>query len=100
MPLLAIAFASVIAAIAALDRPIGGFAVTQQPLIDLLSSMQTTSGRESSWNPMKGTAEGWSKTILGRLTPPPPCPCRNSNTNIVMLQAVEGTGLASMLPRV
>jgi Protein of unknown function (DUF4239) len=41
MPLLAIAFASVIAAIAALDRPIGGFAVTQQPLIDLLSSMRT-----------------------------------------------------------
>ena len=51
MPLLAIAFASVIAAIAALDRPNGGFAVTQQPLIDLLSSMQTISGREKVGTP-------------------------------------------------
>ena len=51
MPLLAIAFASVIATIAALDRPIGGFAVSQQPLIDLLSSIQTISGREKVGTP-------------------------------------------------
>ena len=51
MPLLAIAFASVIATIAALDRPIGGFALSQQPLIDLLSSMQTISGREKVGTP-------------------------------------------------
>jgi len=51
MPLLAIAFASVIATIAALDRPIGGFTVSQQPLIDLLSSMQTISDREKVGTP-------------------------------------------------
>ena len=50
-PLLAIAFASVIATIAALDRPIGGFTVSQQPLIDLLSSMQTISDREKVGTP-------------------------------------------------
>jgi len=44
MLLLAIAFASVIAIIGALDRPIGGFSVPQQPLINLLSSMETISG--------------------------------------------------------
>ena len=46
MPLLAIAFASVIAIIGALDRPIGGFTVPQQPLIDLVSSMETISGHD------------------------------------------------------
>jgi hypothetical protein len=51
MPLLAIAFASVIATIAALDRPIGGFTVSQQPLVDLLSSMQTISDREKVGTP-------------------------------------------------
>ena len=51
MPLLAIAFASVIATIAALDRPIGGFTVSQQPLIDLLSSMKTISDREKVGTP-------------------------------------------------
>ena len=51
MPLLAIAFASVIATIAALDRPIGGFTVSQQPLIDLFSSMQTISDREKVGTP-------------------------------------------------
>ena len=50
-PLLAIAFASVIATIAALDRPIGGFTVSQQPLVDLLSSMQTISDREKVGTP-------------------------------------------------
>jgi len=45
--ILALAFSSVIALIAALDRPISGFTnVSQQPLIDLLSSIETTSGRE------------------------------------------------------
>jgi hypothetical protein len=51
MPLLAIAFASVIATIAALDRPIGGFTVSQQPLIDLLSSMKMISDREKVGTP-------------------------------------------------
>ena len=51
MPLLALAFASVIATIAALDRPIGGFTVSQQPLIDLLSSMKTISDREKVGTP-------------------------------------------------
>jgi hypothetical protein len=42
MPLLAIAFASVIALIDSLDSPVGGFTtVPQQPLIDLLSSIET-----------------------------------------------------------
>ncbi len=46
MPLLAIAFASVIALIQTLDSPSGGFTVVpQQPLIDLLSSMQKSSGQ-------------------------------------------------------
>jgi hypothetical protein len=46
MPLLAIAFASVIALIHTLDSPVGGFTIVpQQPLIDLLSSMQTRSGQ-------------------------------------------------------
>jgi hypothetical protein len=51
MLLLAIAFASVIAIIGALDRPIGGFTVPQQPLIDLLSSMETISGHERVGTP-------------------------------------------------
>ena len=43
MPLLAVAFASVIAVIASLDHPVGGFTtVSQQPLIDLLSLMKTS----------------------------------------------------------
>jgi hypothetical protein len=44
MPILAIAFASVIALISSLDHPIGGFTLTkvsQQPMIDLLSDMDT-----------------------------------------------------------
>lgn len=44
MPILAIAFASVIALISSLDRPIGGFtltSVTQQPMIDLLSDIDS-----------------------------------------------------------
>lgn len=46
MPLLAIAFASVIALIDSLDSPVGAFtSVPQQPLIDLLSSMKTSSGQ-------------------------------------------------------
>jgi hypothetical protein len=45
-PLVAIAFASVVAVIGARDRPIGGLTnVSQQPLIDLLSSIGTSSGR-------------------------------------------------------
>jgi hypothetical protein len=51
MPLLAIAFALVIATIAALDRPIGGFTVSQQPLIDLLSSMKMISDSEKVGTP-------------------------------------------------
>ncbi|AXA44271.1 DUF4239 domain-containing protein [Rhizobium leguminosarum] len=44
MPLLALSFASVVAAIGVLDRPIGGLTnVSQQPLIDLLSSIAMTS---------------------------------------------------------
>lgn len=47
MPLLAIAFASVIALIDSLDSPVGGFTtVSQQPLMDLLSSMENSRGRE------------------------------------------------------
>jgi len=46
MLLLAIAFASVIAIIGVLDRPINGFTVPQQPLIDLLSSMEAISSRD------------------------------------------------------
>jgi hypothetical protein len=43
MPLLAIAFASVITLIASLDRPFGGLTrVSQQPLVDLLSSISQT----------------------------------------------------------
>lgn len=44
MPILAIAFASVIALISSLDHPIGGFTLTkvsQQPMIDLLSDIDT-----------------------------------------------------------
>jgi hypothetical protein len=44
MPVLAIAFASVIALISSLDHPIGGFtftSVSQQPLIDLLSDIDS-----------------------------------------------------------
>src|SRR5262245_46570770 len=44
MPLLAVAFASVITIIGSLDRPVGGFTtVSQQPLADLLSSIDTAS---------------------------------------------------------
>ena len=44
MPILAVAFASVITIIGSLDRPIGGFTtVSQQPLADLLSSIDTVS---------------------------------------------------------
>jgi hypothetical protein len=47
MPLLAVAFASVIGIIGALDRPSGGFvSVSQQPLIDLLSSIEAGFDRE------------------------------------------------------
>jgi hypothetical protein len=43
MPLLAVAFASVIGIIASLDQPVGGLTtVSQQPLIDLLSWMKTS----------------------------------------------------------
>ena len=46
MPLLAVAFASVIAIIGSLDRPSGGLInISQQPLVDLLSSIETSSGR-------------------------------------------------------
>lgn len=44
MPLLAIAFASVVALIGSLDQPIGGFTLfraPQQPLIDLLSDLDS-----------------------------------------------------------
>jgi len=44
MPILAIAFACVVALISSLDQPIGGFTLTQvsqQPLIDLLSDMDS-----------------------------------------------------------
>ena len=44
MPLLAIAFACVVALISSLDQPIGGFTLTQvsqQPLIDLLSDIDS-----------------------------------------------------------
>jgi hypothetical protein len=51
MPLLAIAFASVIAIIGALDRPTGGFTVPQRPLTDLLSSMEAISNREKAGTP-------------------------------------------------
>ena len=44
MPLLAVAFASVITIIGSLDRPVGGFTtVSQQPLADLLSSIDLVS---------------------------------------------------------
>jgi hypothetical protein len=44
MPLLAVAFASVITIIGSLDRPVGGFTtVSQQPLTDLLSSIEAAS---------------------------------------------------------
>jgi hypothetical protein len=44
MPLLAVAFASVITIIGSLDRPVGGFTtVSQQPLTDLLSSIEAPS---------------------------------------------------------
>jgi hypothetical protein len=44
MPLLAVAFASVITIIGSLDRPVGGFTtVSQQPLTDLLSSIDRVS---------------------------------------------------------
>jgi hypothetical protein len=44
MPLLAVAFASVITMIGSLDRPVGGFTtVSQQPLADLLSSIDRVS---------------------------------------------------------
>jgi hypothetical protein len=47
MPLLAVAFASVIGIIGALDRPSGGvISVSQQPLIDLLSSIESGFDRE------------------------------------------------------
>lgn len=44
MPLLALAFASVVALISSLDQPIGGFTLTsvsQQPLVDLLSDIDS-----------------------------------------------------------
>ena len=44
MPILAIAFACVVALISSLDQPIGGFTLTQvsqQPLVDLLSDMNS-----------------------------------------------------------
>ena len=44
MPLLAVAFACVVALISSLDQPIGGFTLTevsQQPLIDLLSDIDS-----------------------------------------------------------
>jgi len=44
MPILALAFASVVALISSLDRPIGGFTLTQvsqQPMIDLLSDIDS-----------------------------------------------------------
>lgn len=44
MPILAVAFASVVALIGSLDHPIGGFTftrVSQQPLIDLLSDIDS-----------------------------------------------------------
>jgi hypothetical protein len=45
MPLLAVAFAAVIVIIGSLDRPTGGFTtVSQQPLIDLLSSLGAGAG--------------------------------------------------------
>lgn len=45
MPLLAISFAAVVAVIGALDRPVGGItSVSQQPLIDLLSSIGKSPG--------------------------------------------------------
>jgi hypothetical protein len=47
MPLLAVAFAAVITIIGSLDSPIGGFTtVSQQALIDLLSSMESSSTRQ------------------------------------------------------
>ncbi len=50
MPTLAVAFACVVALISSLDQPIGGFTftgVSQQPLVDLLSDIDSQRLRHS-----------------------------------------------------